>query len=43
VEEDEPVSFRYSWRFEFMIGDTFGNFQTVFRGVVSSKPDGHER
>jgi formylglycine-generating enzyme required for sulfatase activity len=35
VEEDEPVSFRYSWRFEFMIGDTFGNDQTAFRGVAS--------
>lgn len=42
VEEDEPVSFRYSWRFEFLMGDTFGNAQTVFRGVVS-KPAGHER
>ena len=34
-DSTEAVSFRYSWRFEFMIGDTFGNRQTGFRTVVT--------
>jgi hypothetical protein len=30
----EPVSNRYSWFFEFEIGDTFGNRSTTFRTVI---------
>ena len=33
-EHPEPVSFRYSWRFEFGLGDTFGNRSTGFRTVL---------
>ena len=31
---DEAVSFRYSWRFEFLIGDIFANRNTTFRTVL---------
>ncbi|MBI4605112.1 MAG: SUMF1/EgtB/PvdO family nonheme iron enzyme [Planctomycetes bacterium] len=31
---EEPVSFRYSWDFEFFLGDTFANRSTGFRTVV---------
>ncbi len=31
----EPVSSRYSWRFEFIISDTFANRTTTFRTVLA--------
>jgi formylglycine-generating enzyme required for sulfatase activity len=38
LETDEPLTFRYSWRFEFLMGDTFASAQTAFRGVISQVP-----
>ncbi|MCH2373411.1 MAG: formylglycine-generating enzyme family protein [Planctomycetes bacterium] len=38
VRNDEAVSFRYHWRFEFFIGDLFANRQTTFRTAYSPKP-----
>jgi formylglycine-generating enzyme required for sulfatase activity len=36
IERIEPVSTRYSWRFEFFVGDLFGNRETTFRTVIPS-------
>ena len=38
VDGSEPVSARYSWFFEFMVGDVFANRSTTFRTVVNSTP-----
>jgi formylglycine-generating enzyme required for sulfatase activity len=42
MTEIEPVSFRYSWRFEFLVGDLFANRNTTFRtaapGAVRPPP-----
>ncbi len=35
VDGDEPVSFRYSWIYEFVMGDPFANGLTAFRGAIS--------
>jgi formylglycine-generating enzyme required for sulfatase activity len=34
AENDEAVSFRYSWRFEFFVGDLFANRNTTFRTAL---------
>lgn len=34
VDQRQPISRRYNWRFEFLLGDSFGNFETTFRTVV---------
>jgi formylglycine-generating enzyme required for sulfatase activity len=33
----EPVSSRYDWRFEFLLGDSFANSQTTFRTVLEGE------
>lgn len=38
LEDSEPVSTRYSWRFEFLIGDAFANRTTSFRTVAAGVP-----
>ena len=34
IDDLEPVSTRYSWRFEFLIGDSFANSETGFRTAL---------
>lgn len=34
LESIEPVSTRYSWHFEFLMGDSFANSETAFRTVL---------
>ncbi|HVR74272.1 MAG TPA: SUMF1/EgtB/PvdO family nonheme iron enzyme, partial [Planctomycetota bacterium] len=36
AETSEPVSARYNWRFEFLIGDAFANSSTSFRTVLEA-------
>ena len=38
IERPEPVSSRYHWRFEFLVGDAFANGQTTFRTVLAVDP-----
>lgn len=34
----EPLGFRYSWRFEFLVGDIFANRSTTFRTALVPRP-----
>ena len=34
IDPIEPLSQRYSWRFEFLLGDSFANGNTSFRTVI---------
>jgi formylglycine-generating enzyme required for sulfatase activity len=34
VAEIDPLGFRYSWRFEFLVGDIFANRATTFRTAL---------
>ncbi len=36
-QNDEAVSFRYHWNFEFFVGDIFANRETTFRTVVDTE------
>jgi formylglycine-generating enzyme required for sulfatase activity len=38
VDPIEPVSTRYDWRFEFLLGDMFANGETTFRTAVRAFP-----
>jgi formylglycine-generating enzyme required for sulfatase activity len=40
IERPEPVSSRYHWRFEFLMGDAFANGETTFRMVLAAPPGG---
>lgn len=40
IEAVEPVSSRYSWHFEFFLGDAFANAETGFRTVVGNDVPG---
>jgi formylglycine-generating enzyme required for sulfatase activity len=39
LESIEPVSTRYSWHFEFLMGDSFANSETAFRTVLEPLRD----
>lgn len=42
LENDEAVSFRYHWRFEFFVGDIFANRETTFRTVIGPSEAAYE-
>jgi formylglycine-generating enzyme required for sulfatase activity len=37
----DPLGFRYSWRFEFLVGDIFANKNTTFRTALSPSRRDH--
>ncbi len=42
IVNDEAVSFRYHWRFEFFVGDIFANRETTFRTVIGPSDEAYE-